>query len=238
MNRNWYRDESIFTGANFSDPRVIADYDAQMSKLRDPDCEFNVLLGMLEPHPEWAVADIGCGTGEFALRLSRICWQVYALDVSRPMLDFAAVKAAVDGVRNIRFIQAGFLSWEGPEEPLDAAVSCMALHHLPDFWKIAALRTVNSMLKDGGSLYLQDVVFSFPSRDYGRAFDAWVEQVGSAAPEMKTSAERHIRSEFSTTVGVMRSILDESGFDITAERQTGGFYGSFACRKRPAETSG
>jgi len=233
MNWNWYREESINTDTNLMDPRVIADYDRQMARLQDTKLEFDRFISLVEPRPDWVVADFGCGTGEFSIRLSRICQSVYALDVSRPMLEFAAVKAAVAGIRNIKFIQAGFLSWEQPSDPLDAAVSCMALHHLPDFWKIAALRSVNSRMKDGGILYLQDVVFSFPSGDYSRAFDNWVEQVGSAAPGLRKSAENHIRNEFSTTVGVMRSVIAESGFEIVYERRAGGFLGYFVCRKSP-----
>jgi ubiquinone/menaquinone biosynthesis C-methylase UbiE len=237
MNRNWYRDEFNITGTDFKDPRVIADYDRQMARLRDPDAEFNGLLAMLDPRPGWAVADIGCGTAEFSVRLARICRKVYALDVSGPMLDYAALKAGSAGLDNIEFIRAGFLTWERPPEPLDAAVSCMSLHHLPDFWKIAALRSVNRWLKPGGRLYLQDVVFSFPSGEYDTAFDRWVEFVGSSSPGMRESAELHIRNEFSTTAAVMRSVIGEAGFEITAERQSGGFLGYFACRK-PGEEGG
>jgi ubiquinone/menaquinone biosynthesis C-methylase UbiE len=206
-----------------------------MARLQDPEGEFNQLLTMLEPRPDWTVADIGCGTAEFSVRLARICRKVYALDVSRPMLDYAALKATAAGLDNIEFIRAGFLSWEQPSEPLDAVVSCMALHHLPDFWKIAALRSVNRRLKADGRLYLQDIVFSFPSREYDKAFEQWLELVGSVSPGMRESAEKHIRNEFSTTAAVMRSMISDAGFEITAERHLGGFIGHFTCRKLSGE---
>jgi hypothetical protein len=45
--------------------------------------------------------------------------------------------------------------------PLGAAVTQIALHHLPDFWKQIALIRIAGMLKDGGRLCLRDMVYSF-----------------------------------------------------------------------------
>jgi putative AdoMet-dependent methyltransferase len=53
-------------------------------------------------------------------------------------------------VANIEFVHAGFLTYAHRDEAADAVVSRMALHHLPDFWKVVALDRVRALLKKGG----------------------------------------------------------------------------------------
>jgi putative AdoMet-dependent methyltransferase len=40
----------------------------------------------------------------------------------------------------------GFLNYEHNGPPLDMIVSNLALHHLPDFWKMIALKRIHEML--------------------------------------------------------------------------------------------
>jgi len=82
------------------------------------------------------------------------------------MLNFTRRKAELRGIKNIEFHQAGFLTYDHHGEPLDAVVSQLALHHLPDFWKMIALKRIFAMLKEGGKFYLRDVVYSFPVDNY------------------------------------------------------------------------
>jgi len=56
-----------------------------------------------------SVADIGCGTGAYALLASRIVGQsgkVYAIDVQEPLLKSLASRAREMGISNIRIIRA------------------------------------------------------------------------------------------------------------------------------------
>lgn len=55
-------------------------------------------LQALGVQPGWAVADIGAGTGYFALPLARACGphgRVFAVDFQKEMLDYLKVKLAV-----------------------------------------------------------------------------------------------------------------------------------------------
>ena len=80
------------------------------------------------------------------------------VDVSQAMLDLAGAKAARAGLSNISFHHAGFLSYKHTEPPVDAVVTTLALHHLPNFWMGMALKRVHGMLKRGGRLYIHDVI--------------------------------------------------------------------------------
>lgn len=56
-----------------------------------------------------------------------------------------------------------FRSYRHDAEPVDLVITKAALHHLPDFWEQIALLRINRMVKIGGLLYIQDVVFHFLS---------------------------------------------------------------------------
>ena len=95
------------------------------------------------------ILEIGSGTGELAIEAAKYCKRVYAVDISPVMLSSAHVRAKVKGISNIEFYHAGFLTYHHKGEMLDAVVSQLTLHHLPDFWKLIALNRISSLLKGG-----------------------------------------------------------------------------------------
>lgn len=54
------------------------------------------------------------------------------------------------GAGTDEFLPGGFLTYQHQGPPLDAVVTQIALHHLPDFWKQIALLRIFDMLKEGG----------------------------------------------------------------------------------------
>ncbi|MDP2216287.1 MAG: class I SAM-dependent methyltransferase [Methanolobus sp.] len=152
----WYYDEFIQTGTDYSDKEEIHRYDRKMQKIRNIKDEAETMRRLIDLRPEDRILEIGCGTGEFSIELSRHCKEVIAIDISDGMLEFAREKAKSGHRKNIRFIKGGFLTFEPGDEPFDAVVTQLALHHLPDFWKLIALKRINSMLKASGRFYLRD----------------------------------------------------------------------------------
>jgi ubiquinone/menaquinone biosynthesis C-methylase UbiE len=68
------------------------------------------------------VLEIGAGTGERVLAAAKHCRKVIAVDTSSGMLRLAENKARSMGIKNVEFVQSGFLTYDG-EEPVDVAVS-------------------------------------------------------------------------------------------------------------------
>ena len=71
--------------------------------------------------PPAVLLDLGCGTGEIALRLSRIGYQVIGVDLSEDMLSVAENKAAADNLA-IQWIKQDARSLQGFTD-IDVCVS-------------------------------------------------------------------------------------------------------------------
>ena len=149
----WQYNELIQSGVDYTSVKEVQRYDIRMGKLRDIQGEIDILVKALSPSPESTILEIGSGTGEFAIALSKLCHKLYAIDVSPVMIDYAREKAGFNKVGNFEFYNAGFLTFEHTGEKFDHVYSQLALHHLPDFWKQIALKKIYSLLKSGGKFF-------------------------------------------------------------------------------------
>lgn len=93
-------------------PRMVALYDEFNAGTWDTD--FYASAIGVEP---LRIADIGCGTGSFAVRLAGAGHDVTGVDPSTEMLNFARSRHRAELVRWI----AGYAT-DLPDEPFDAAV--------------------------------------------------------------------------------------------------------------------
>jgi ubiquinone/menaquinone biosynthesis C-methylase UbiE len=181
------------------------------------------------------LVDFGAGTGTFALAAARRCAEVVAVDVSRAMLAVAVEEADRLRVANVRFAEAGFLTYDHAGPPVDFVYSRNALHHLPDFWKAVALDRVARMLKPGGYLRLRDLVFSFKAGDAAEAIEAWLVNAPMHAHEGWTRSEREkdVREEHVTFSWLLEPLLERAGFDLTdVDYDETRIYGAYTCRRR------
>jgi SAM-dependent methyltransferase len=115
-------------------------------------------------------------------------------------------------VSNVEFIQGGFLTYHHKGAPLDAVVTQIALHHLPDFWKQIALMRMSGMLKDGGKFCLRDVVYSFDIQKHESFFEGFISKASEAAgPKFAENIEAHIKNEYSTLDWIMKGMIERAG---------------------------
>ncbi|MCE5199744.1 MAG: class I SAM-dependent methyltransferase [Armatimonadota bacterium] len=229
----WQYDEFKQIGTDYESVEEVARYDKRMSSLRNIDEECAAIIELLDLGPDSRVLEIGSGTGEFAIAAAKQCAQVCAVDISQIMLDYAREKAISRSVNNIQFARAGFLTYDHDGKPFDAVVTQLALHHLPDFWKAIALRRIWHMLKDGGRLFIRDVVFSFNVDDAASYLDKWIDgAVAVGGERLGQNIESHIRDEFSTFDWAMESLLRASGFSISRiTNQDNRTFAEYLCKK-------
>ncbi|MCT7977903.1 class I SAM-dependent methyltransferase [Laspinema olomoucense] len=227
----WQYDEFQQVGKDYGIPTEVEMYDSSHADFRDIEQESNAVLDLLALNINDVVIDFGAGTGTFAIQAAIRGLKVYAVDVSPTMLEYAKTKAAQAGVSNIiTFCHGGFLSYEHPENSVDAITTTFAFHHLPDFWKGIALGRMNRMLKPGGQFYIHDVIISeHHSLDNIAAF---IEKQAAAGGDfLREDAQGHFRDEFSTYDWIFEGLLSRNGFSITSQRIEDGVMATYLCTK-------
>ena len=152
-------DELAHAGPAHLDPAFLAGYDRKQG-YPDPGED----LAIFEAHGlgrTSAVLDLGAGSGQFALAAARRFGHVTAVDVSPAMNALLRERAAAAGLANLDCVLAGFLSYDHPGPPADGVYTRNALHQLPDFGKVIALRRIAGLLRPGGVLRLLDLIYDF-----------------------------------------------------------------------------
>lgn len=106
------------------------------------------------------VVDLGCGPATQLVQIARVNPDIefLGLDLSETMLADAERHAMDAGVRNVRFERADITRLEGiGDSSVDAVVSTMTLHHLPDRQVLGkCFAEVRRILAPNGALYIAD----------------------------------------------------------------------------------
>lgn len=228
MTREWIFDEHRHAGEEHLDPAQVARYDEKLPFDPSPELERLIDEGLTE---EDTIVDFGTGTGVFPLAVTDHCDRVVAVDVSESMLDVVRAKVDEAGVQNVDIVHDGVVSYEHEGDPASFAFSKNALHHLPDFWKIEALKTVRDTLEPGGIFRVHDLVYSFAPGDSTEEIEAWLEARESTL-FTEEELHNHFREEFSTYGFLFESMLEETGFDILESAYREGFYATYTCKWR------
>lgn len=211
----WYYNENSHSGVNYSNQEIVKDYDNQHAKFRDFETEANKISQALNIGKNDTIVDLGCGSGELSIQLSSRCKKIYAVDISTNMIDLCNKKISEKKLENITPICSGLLSYQHDSEPADIVISNVVLHHLPDFWKMIALKKINDLLKPGGKFFLFDIVYSFPVENHKENITNWLNGMKEKAGEkMMEESIIHVRDEFSTWDWIIEKMLELSGFKI------------------------
>jgi SAM-dependent methyltransferase len=119
------------------------------------------VIRALKLAPEALVADIGAGTGYFAVRLARAVpkGRVYGVDAEPDMVRYLSQRAQREGLANLTAVAAK------PADPgLPAAVDLVMLvdtyHHVPD--RERYFRDLKKSLRPGGRLAIIDFTLDSP----------------------------------------------------------------------------
>ncbi|MGH1342476.1 MAG: class I SAM-dependent methyltransferase [Nannocystales bacterium] len=113
------------------------------------------VLEFLKLEPTAVVADLGAGTGYFAVKIAAAIPQgrVIANDIEPDMVRYLTERADKEGLGNVVAVQG---TAQGPKlpEPADVAFMCDVYHHIGD--RPAYFTKVREQLRDGGRLVIVD----------------------------------------------------------------------------------
>ena len=124
--------------------------------------------------PGESVLEVGCGTGEVALRAkARVgpSGSVAGIDPSPEMIAEARRKAARSKL-DIDYRVATVEALPFADATFDVVLSSLMMHHLPEDLKPRALAEIRRVLKPGGRLLVVD--FKEPASRLGRLMPVWL----------------------------------------------------------------
>lgn len=227
----WWFDEFQHLGVDFDDVEQVETYSRKQGTRSEDEKRLIARLGISSAD---RVIEFGCGTGIFAIEAAQHCRHVYAVDISKTMLEYVQRVANQREIANLSLIHGGFLSYEHEADPVQFIVTKYAFHHLPDFWKAIALQRISKMLQPGGVFYLEDVIFSFPPSDHKMAINSWIGRVANPDRQSFSASdfEMHVREEHSTFTWIIEGLLEQNGFEIREQRATNSEYANYIAVKR------
>lgn len=97
--------------------------------------ETRCAFGLLEPVPGERILDVGCGTGNFSLKLAAAGARVTGVDPSQEMLAVARKRGAEEG-RGIEFLRTAGEELPFDDGSFDAAVTMATLEFVDDPEKV------------------------------------------------------------------------------------------------------
>jgi len=131
--------------------------DPERDKWQKPEAVIDVLgLG-----PSSKVADVGAGTGYFAMRIAKRVpeGRVYAVDVEPDMVRYLGERATREQLPQVTAVLATGDDAKLPE-PVDVVLIVDTLHHIDN--RPAYLAKLRDKLKDGGRLFVVDFTLESP----------------------------------------------------------------------------
>lgn len=230
LERSWVIDEAAHAGEHHLQPRFVDGYDRKAGFDPSPELEVLVQRGL---GADSCLVDLGGGTGELALAAAAVCRRVVLVDVSSPMVGAAREKVAWKGLTNVSVVQAGFLDYRHEGGPADFVYSRNALHHLPDFWKVLALRRIATILRPGGVLRLVDLLYHCEPEDVDQVIQGWLDAAPTGPADVgwsRVELEQDVRDEHITFSWLLEPMLRRTGFEIVdAFYRDPRPYGSYVC---------
>nr|WP_300094551.1 class I SAM-dependent methyltransferase [Sedimentibacter sp.] len=135
---------------------VASDYDAWYTDKKGnfvDTVETDLAFSMIDVERGMNVLDIGCGTGNFSIKLAKMGCNVTGIDISDNMLDIARKKAAEENLP-IKFLHMDLNDLKFKENEFDAVFSMAAFEFVDDKDAPKALQGMLRVVKEGGQVLI------------------------------------------------------------------------------------
>lgn len=152
-------------------------YEKPLGKFVD-EVETKLALELFQPKPGMYVLDVGCGTGNFSIKLAKLGVKVVGIDISEEMLKIAREKAKRLGLQ-IEFVKMDVYSLQFPSDHFDGVFSMATFEFIHEPKR--AFEEMMRVLKPSGHLLIGTINKDSP----------WGELYEERAKQDPTSVFRH-----------------------------------------------
>jgi len=112
--------------------------------------ETELAFKLFKPHKEMKILDVGCGTGNFSVKLAEMGCKVVGIDLSEKMLNIARAKIKED--LDLEFHKMDACKLEFSDEEFDGVISMAAFEFINEPEK--AYKEMYRVLKKNGNLLI------------------------------------------------------------------------------------
>jgi len=152
-------------------------YEKPLGRFVD-EVETKLALELFQPKPGMYVLDVGCGTGNFSIKLAKLGVKVVGIDISEEMLKIAREKAKRLGLQ-IEFVKMDVYSLQFPSDHFDGVFSMATFEFIHEPKR--AFEEMMRVLKPSGHLLIGTINKDSP----------WGELYEERAKQDPTSVFRH-----------------------------------------------
>lgn len=166
------------------------------------------------------VLDMGAGSGKLSIPMALKAKQIYAMDISKPMLKILRRKIKSKKMKNIRVLESGYSNIPLPNESVDLIVSLWSFPAHSSSWE-RDLKEARRVLKKGGEIILID-------SNYGGEYQRIKKKVKDPEFTSKLTEFNKNMHKWLASKGFRYSIiktLSEFGSKRNVEKACGPFFG-------------
>lgn len=147
-------------------------YETKLGSFVD-EVETKTAFELFQPKKGEKVLDIGCGTGNFSIKLAEKGAEVVGIDVSEPMLAKARKKAENKNL-NIKFYKKDVTNLDFADNSFDAVFSMAAVEFIDNLEK--AFNEIKRVVKPGGKILLGTIT---KDSEWGKIYQKQAEKEDS-----------------------------------------------------------
>jgi len=164
--------------------------------------------------PGQRMLDVGCGTGQPAIRLAQATGgSVVGITINRMQVERANARAQAAGVRDqVRFEHANAMELPYADASFNAVWSLESIFHMPD--RAQVLREMARVIRPGGQILVADLVEDVPlTAEERRVFFTAIEATALTTRE-------HYRHLLEAAGGQVVEIIDITPYTFNTLRKT------------------
>jgi ubiquinone/menaquinone biosynthesis C-methylase UbiE len=191
-------------------PDPAADLDIEAAQ----ECYTDLMIRHMPLQPGQRMLDVGCGTGQPAVRLARATGcSVVGITINQMQIERANARAQAAGVSDrVQFEYADAMELPYADGSFDAVWALESIFHMPD--RAQVLREMVRVIRPGGQILIADVVEEVPlTAEERRVFFAAVEATSLTTRE-------HYRHLLESAGGRVAEIIDITTSTVNTLQKT------------------